>query len=196
MVVYHILCPCDQVAPLCMAVGYPHLSDEYTWYWWFFGSDYISQCGDERRFTNEKQFISYIGVVLGIFNSGGSENNLGVTPWANTILRPYIFESAWIAIRKGPEIQAYYKLHLGNNSECIIVKVAHKMVKRILSVIKTAKPYQIIKNLELDNNIKLPDDADLIDEIIRYWNLINKTGLMSDITAPVESIVMLISKLL
>ena len=53
----------------------------------------------------KKKFSSYIGVVLGIFNSGGSENNLGVTPRANTILRPDIIERAWIAIRKDPEIQ-------------------------------------------------------------------------------------------
>jgi len=129
----------------------------------FLAAAILSECGDIRRFTNEKQFSSYIGVVPGIFNSGGSENNLGVTPRANTILRPYIIESAWIAIRKDPEIQAYYKLHFGKNPKCIIVKVAHKMVKRILSVIKMGKPYQINKNLALDNNIKLPEDAELID---------------------------------
>jgi len=132
----------------------------------FLAAAILSECGDVRRFTNEKQFSSFIGVVPGIFNSGGSENNLGVTPRANTILRPYIIESAWIAIRKDPEIQAYYKLHFGKNPKCIIVKVAHKMVKRILSVIKTGKPYQINKNLELDKNIKLPEDVEMIDEII------------------------------
>ena len=131
----------------------------------FLSAAILSECGDLRRFNNEKQFSSYIGVVPGIFNSGGSENNLGVTPRANAILRPYIIECAWIAIRKDPEIQAYYKKHFGKDPKCIIIKVAHKMVKRILSVIKTGKPYQINRNLLLDNKIKLPEVAESIEEI-------------------------------
>ena len=130
----------------------------------FLAAAILSECGDLRRFDNEKQFSSFIGVVPGIFNSGGSETNLGITPRANTILRPYIIESSWIAIRKDPEIQAYYKSHFGKNPKCIIVKVAHKMVKRILSVVKTGKPYQINKNIEIDKNIKLPEEAENIDD--------------------------------
>ena len=132
----------------------------------FLAAALLSECGDLRRFNNEKQFSSYIGVVPGIFNSGGSENNLGVTPRANSVLRPYIIESAWIAIRKDPEIQSYYKKHYGKNPKCIIVKVAHKMIKRILSVVKTGKPYQINKNLALDKNIKMPKDSEIITEDI------------------------------
>jgi transposase len=73
----------------------------------FLAAAILSECGDLRRF-NEKQISSYIGVVPGIFKSGGSESNLGVTPRANTILRPYIVDSAWVAIRKDPEIQAFW----------------------------------------------------------------------------------------
>lgn len=40
------------------------------------------------------------------------------------------------------------------------------MVKRILSVIKTGKPYQINHNLVLDKKIKLPEDAENINEIL------------------------------
>jgi transposase len=129
----------------------------------FLAAAILSECGDLRRF-NEKQLSSYIGVVPGIFNSGGSESNLGVTPRANTILRPYIVESAWVAIRKDPEIQAYYKKHFGKNPKCIIVKVAHKMVRRILSVVKTGKAYEVNINLKLDKKIKLPEEADVIQE--------------------------------
>ena len=71
----------------------------------FLAAAILFECGNVRRFTNEKQFSRYIGVVSGIFNSGGSENNLGITPQAYTILRPNIIERAWIAIRKDPEIQ-------------------------------------------------------------------------------------------
>lgn len=126
----------------------------------FLASAILAECGDLRRFNNEAQLSSYIGVVPGIHNSGSSDVDLGVTPRANKILRPYIIESAWIAIRKDPEIQAYYKKHFGKNPKSIIVKVAHKMVRRILSVIKNRKPYQINKNLKIDSNIPLPKEVE------------------------------------
>ena len=74
--------------------------------------------------------------------------------------------SAWIAIRKDPEIQVYYKSHFGKNPKCIIVKVAHKMAKRILSVIKSGKPYQINNNITLDNKIILPKDTEVWEDEI------------------------------
>jgi transposase len=130
----------------------------------FLAAAILSECGDMRRFSNEKQFSSFIGVVPGIFNSGSSESKQGITPRANEILRPYIIESAWIAIRKDPEIQAYYKTHFGKNQKCVIVKVAHKMVKRILSVVKNEKPYVLNIKMKLDANIKLPEEAQNIYE--------------------------------
>ena len=126
----------------------------------FLASAILAECGDIRRFNNETQLSSYIGVVPGIHNSGSSEMSLGVTPRANKILRPYLIESAWIAIRKDPEIQAYYRKHIGKNPKSIIVKVAHKMVRRILSVIKNNKPYQIHYNLKFDQNLNLPKEAE------------------------------------
>jgi len=48
-----------------------------------------------------------------------------------------------VAIRTDPEIQAYYRKHAGKNSKNIIVKVAHKICCRIISVIKNETPYQI-----------------------------------------------------
>jgi len=63
----------------------------------------------------KKKFSSYIGVVLGIFNSGGSENNLGVTPRANTILRPDIIERAW----RSEKIQKFKSLYYSTTQELI-----------------------------------------------------------------------------
>ncbi len=119
----------------------------------------LAECGDIRRFDNERQFSSYLGLVPGIYNSGGSETNLGITPRCNTILRPYLIESAWVAIRLDPEIQSYYRKNIGKNPKSIIVKIAHKMAKRILSVIKNKEPYKINNNENVDKNIKLPIEA-------------------------------------
>ncbi len=110
----------------------------------------IAECGDLRRFNTEGQFASFIGIVPGMHNSGGSEKCLGITPRSRSQLRSYLIEAAWIAVRKDPEMQEYFRKHQGKNVKNIIVKVAHKMTRRILSVIKTQKPYQINKNLILE----------------------------------------------
>jgi transposase len=116
----------------------------------YLASVIIAECGDLRRFNTEAQFSSYIGLVPGIYNSGDSEKCLGITPRSRSQLRSYLIEAAWVAIRKDIEMQQYYRKHQGKNVKSIIVKVAHKMARRILSVIKTETPYQINKNLVLE----------------------------------------------
>jgi hypothetical protein len=59
------------------------------------------------------------------------------------LLRSYLIEAAWIALRRNPEMQAYYRRHMGKEPKAIIVKIAHKLVRAILSVIKNERPYQI-----------------------------------------------------
>lgn len=109
----------------------------------YLASAILAELGDIRRFNNEKQFSSYIGMIPAIHNSGATEKTTGVTPRSKTLLRSYLIEAAWVAIRRDPQMQQYYRRHIGNNIKNIIVKVAHKLVTRILSVIKTGTPYQI-----------------------------------------------------
>ena len=70
-----------------------------------------------------------------IRNSGGTERMQGVTPRCRGLLRSYIIESAWVAFRLDPEMQAYYRKHVGKNPKSIIVKIARKLLNRMLSVI-------------------------------------------------------------
>lgn len=114
----------------------------------FLAAVILAECGDLRRFNTEGQFASFIGLVPGIHASGESERSMGITPRSRSQLRSYLIEAAWIAIRKDPEMQQYYRKHIGKNPKSIIVKIAHKMSRRILSVIKTQKEYEInhIKN--------------------------------------------------
>ena len=116
----------------------------------YLASVILAECGDLRRFNNEGQFSSYIGLVPGIYNSGGSEKCLGITPRSRSQLRSYLVEAAWIAIKKDAEMQNYYRKHQGKNVKNVIIKIAHKMARRILSVIKTETPYQINRNLVLE----------------------------------------------
>jgi transposase len=80
----------------------------------YLASVILAECGDLRRFNNEGQFSSYIGLVPGMYNSGESEKCLGITPRSSQ-LRSYLVEAAWIAIRKDTEMQNYYRKHQGKN---------------------------------------------------------------------------------
>ena len=117
----------------------------------YLASVIIAECGDLRRFNTEGQFSSFIGLVPGIYNSGEKETCLGITKRSRSQLRTYLIEAAWIAIRKDPEMQQYYRKHQGKNVKSVIVKVAHKMARRILSVIKTETPYVVNKNLVIEH---------------------------------------------
>jgi len=103
----------------------------------------LAELGDIRRFNNEREFSNCIGVVPGIHQSSESDSKMGLTPRCKALLRSYLIESAWVAIRIDPEIQAYYRKHAGRNLKNVIVKVAHKMCRRILSVVKSGTPYQM-----------------------------------------------------
>jgi transposase len=109
----------------------------------YLASALLAELGDIRRFQNQKQFSSYIGMVPSIHNSGASEKTTGMTPRSKGLIRSYLVEAAWVAIRRDPEMQSYYRKHIGNNVKNIIVKVAHKLVTRILSVIKNETAYKV-----------------------------------------------------
>jgi transposase len=52
----------------------------------YLASVILAECGDLRRFNNEGQFSSYIGLVPGMYNSGESEV-FGITPRSRSITK-------------------------------------------------------------------------------------------------------------
>ena len=102
----------------------------------------LAEIGDLRRFTKSSDFASYVGIIPSMRNSGSTEKIMGVTPRCRALLRSYIIESAWVALRHDPHMQEYYRKHAGKNPKSIIVKIAHKMLNRMLAVIKTETPYK------------------------------------------------------
>jgi len=117
----------------------------------YLASVILAEIGDLRRFNKSTDFASYVGIIPMMRNSGGTENVIGVTPRCRALLRSYIIESAWVAFRLDPHMQSYYRKHVGKNTKSIIVKIAHKMLNRMLAVIKTGKPYE--KNYALNDGV-------------------------------------------
>jgi transposase len=102
----------------------------------------LSELGDFSRFKNEKQLSSYVGLIPGIRSSGEGETKMGITPRSRTLLRSYLVEAAWVAIRIDPELQLYYHKHKEKNGKSMIIKVAHKLLRKMMAVVKNKTPYK------------------------------------------------------
>ncbi len=99
----------------------------------------ICELGDLRRFKNFKQLASYVGLIP----SMRSYSTSGLTPRANRIMRSYLVEATWQALRRDPVMQLYFRSHAGKDIKRILVKLARKLLSRIHAVIRTETPYQI-----------------------------------------------------
>jgi transposase len=105
----------------------------------------LSEIGNITRFKRVDDLCSYIGLVPNIYQSGDTLKVKGLTKRCHSILRSFLIESAWTAVRKDPELIEYYKKHVGKKvSGKIIVKVARKLLVRIYYTLKFQRPY--IKN--------------------------------------------------
>ena len=103
----------------------------------------LAELGDLRKYNRIDDLASIVGLVPGIYSSGDTAIVKGITPRAKKLLRSYLIEASWQAVRFDPVLQEYYRSHYGKLPNKIIVKVARKLLNRIYAVIKTETPYQI-----------------------------------------------------
>lgn len=103
----------------------------------------LAELGDLRKYNRFDDLASSVGFVPGMYSSGDTTIVSGITPRAKGLLRSYIIEASWQAVRFDPVLQEYYRSHYGKKPNKIIVKVARKLLSRIHAVIKTETPYQI-----------------------------------------------------
>jgi transposase len=102
----------------------------------------MAEIGDIKRFLHIKQFASYIGLIPRIAQSGEKEYIGDITYRHNAYLRPLIVEAAWQAVRADPVMLAYYKKAcIKSNSKKAIIKVARKLIAKIMSIMKNRTLY-------------------------------------------------------
>lgn len=102
----------------------------------------LAELGDIRRFKKFDQLASLVGLIPSIHSSGDTTHCRGLTYRGKTLLRSYLIESSWVAVRRDPAMQDYYRSHTGKQANKIIIKVAHKLLRRIWHVIKTSEEYK------------------------------------------------------
>ena len=102
----------------------------------------LAEVGDLRRFASASHLCSYVGLVPSIYSSSDTVINRGLTPRSKTLLRSYLVEAAWQAVRNDMELQGYYLSHKGKPANKRIVKVARKLLLRARAVVVSEVPYR------------------------------------------------------
>ena len=104
---------------------------------------FISEIGDISRFKNFKQLSCLVGMMPTTYQSSDTTRTQGLTPRALRIMRSYLVEAAWQAVRIDPILREYYRSHKGKKPNDIIVKVARKLLSRAYGVLRTRTEYVI-----------------------------------------------------
>lgn len=104
---------------------------------------FICEVGDLRRFKNFKQLACLVGLMPSIHQSSDTSKTYGLTPRALRIMRSYLVEAAWQAVRIDPVLREYYNSHKGKKPNDIIIKVARKLLSRAYGVLRSGIAYEI-----------------------------------------------------
>lgn len=102
----------------------------------------ITELGDINRFPHPRKVVSYLGLDIVEYSSGGKENKFGITKMGNNIVRKALIESIQLAGRPPRITRALEKRREGVDLR--YVKVADKCMKRLN--IKSSKMVRQNKN--------------------------------------------------
>ena len=103
----------------------------------------LTEIGDFKRFCNEREFASYLGLVPTSHSSGGKVSHGEKTFRGNKKLGPQIVEASWISIYRDRGLGcAYISYKKRMEPQETIVRAARKLSNIIFSVLKTGKKYE------------------------------------------------------
>jgi transposase len=115
---------------------------------WIVASHLVARLGDPQQIKNGKQIAGFLGIVSSEHSTGEKENRGEITRSGDSRLRNKLIQSAWTAIRKDPELRAFYRRIYQRHPKKVaarkaIVAVARKLTQRIYVVLKEQRPYVV-----------------------------------------------------
>lgn len=95
-----------------------------------------------ERFNSLDKLCSYIGLIPTTNSSGDKDKTGDITPRGHSVLRSALIESAWVAVRQDPALMIkYIELCKRMDKNQAIVRMAKKLVSRIVYVLRNKKQY-------------------------------------------------------
>ncbi len=102
----------------------------------------LTEIMEPARFPELDNVASYVGLVPTLLSSDQKKTMLGIKYHHNRYLRQLLIESAWIAVRQDPALTCTYNNYLLRMSKQeAIIRIAKKLLSRIIYVWKNKKPY-------------------------------------------------------
>jgi hypothetical protein len=110
----------------------------------------VARLGDPTLITEVTQMGGFLGLVSSEHSTGDKRNQGEITRAGDTRLRNKLIQSAWVSIRKDPELREFYRRIYARHPQKVaarkaIVAVARKLTTRIYAVLKQGRPYVIRK---------------------------------------------------
>jgi transposase len=108
----------------------------------------LARLGDWRQIENVRSIAGFLGLVSSENSTGDKENRGEITRIGDSRLRNKLIQCAWTAIRKDPELRAFYRAIYQRQPQKVaarkaIVAVARKLTTRMYAVLKQQRPYVI-----------------------------------------------------
>lgn len=110
---------------------------------WFFALLVRVELDEIGRFPSAKQLCSYCGLVPSVYASGEKTRTGRITKQGNPYLRWAFVEAVWPAIRKSPNLQAYFgQVCQRREKKAAKVAVARKLCELVWAVWRRGTPYE------------------------------------------------------
>lgn len=108
----------------------------------------LARLGDWRQIKDVRQIAGFLGLVSSEHSTGDKENRGEITRIGDSRLRNKLIQCAWTAIRKDPELRAFYRRIYERQPRKVaarkaIVAVARKLTTRMYAVLKEQRPFVI-----------------------------------------------------
>lgn len=85
-----------------------------------------------QQFSNEKQLFSYLGLTPVEYSSGEHVRQGSISRQGRGVLRHIFIESAWVAIKKDPQLMAiYHRTAKTRGGKRAIVGIARRLAGRL-----------------------------------------------------------------
>jgi transposase len=115
---------------------------------WITASHLVARIGDWRNMHNVRQLGAFLGCVPIEHSTGDVVNRGPISRTGDTRLRNKLVQAAWVAIRRDPELRAFYQRIWQRHpkdraAKKAIVAVTRKLTTRIYAVLHGQRPYVI-----------------------------------------------------
>ena len=103
-----------------------------------------NELGDMQQFPHERALLSFTGLTPSEDTSGDARHLGHISRQGAGRLRHVLVESAWVAVRKDPDLGAAFEriAHRAGKKRAIVA-IARKLIGRARAVVRTRRPYEV-----------------------------------------------------